>query len=264
MELCLQELNNELAGEIIGHSIHYYQEIGSTNDEAFRLGMEGAPEGTVVVANSQSAGKGRLQRSWFSPPSSNIYTSVILRPEFNPADAPRITIMAGLAAAQSIETYCPRKARIKWPNDVLIDGKKVCGILTQMQTDEDKIDFVILGIGINVNVAADEFPPEIRNIATSIAAQTGAFHSRQDLLITLYKNLSKCYKTLTSSGFEMIREEWIKMAFLIGCETQVKFGNEIIKGKALGIDEQGALILSDSKGKAVKILAGDASIVKEN
>jgi BirA family biotin operon repressor/biotin-[acetyl-CoA-carboxylase] ligase len=264
MELCLQELKKELAEEIIGHSIHYYQETGSTNDEAFRLGMEGAPEGTVVVANSQSAGKGRLQRSWFSPPSSNIYTSVILRPEFNPADAPRITIMAGLAAAQTIETCCPRKARIKWPNDILLDGKKICGILAQMQAGEDKIDFVILGIGINVNVATDEFPPEIRNTATSIAVQTGAFHSRQDLLITLYKNLSKWYKALTSNGFEMIREEWLKMASLIGCETQVKFGNEIIKGKALGIDERGALVISDSKGKVLKILAGDASIVKEN
>lgn len=264
MELCLQELKKELAGEIIGHSIHYYQEIGSTNDEAFRLGMEGAPEGTVIVANSQSAGKGRLQRSWFSPPSSNIYTSVILRPEFNPADAPRITIMAGLAAAQTIETYCPRKTRIKWPNDILLDGKKVCGILAQMQSNEDKIDFIILGIGINVNIAADEFPPEIRNIATSIAAQSGGYHSRQDLLITLYKNLSKWYKTLTSTGFEMIREEWLKMASLIGSETQVKFRDEIIKGKALGIDERGALVMSDSKGKTVKILAGDASILKEN
>ena len=253
-----------MAGEIIGHSIHYFHEIGSTNDEAFRLGREGAPEGTVIVANSQSAGKGRLQRSWFSPPRSNIYTSVILRPEFNPAEAPRITIMAGLAAAQTIETYCPRKTRIKWPNDVLLDGKKVCGILAQMQAGKDKIDFVILGIGINVNIASDEFPPEIRKIATSIAAQTGAFHSRHDLLITLYKNLSKWYKTFTSTGFEIIREEWLKIASLIGCETQVKFGNEIIKGKALGIDERGALVMSDSKGKTVKILAGDASILKEN
>jgi BirA family biotin operon repressor/biotin-[acetyl-CoA-carboxylase] ligase len=264
MELCPRELKKELAGEIIGHSIHYFQEIGSTNDEAFRLGMEGAPEGTVIVANSQSAGKGRLQRSWFSPPRSNIYTSVILRPEFNPANAPRITIMAGLAAAQTIEIYCPRKTRIKWPNDVLLGGKKVCGILSQMQASEDKIGFVILGIGINVNIAAEEFPPEIRNIATSIAAQTGAFHSRHDLLITLYKNMSKWYKSLTLNGFEMIREEWLKMASLIGCEIQVKFQNETVKGKALGIDEQGALIISDSKGKTVKILAGDASILKEN
>ncbi|MBN1473384.1 MAG: biotin--[acetyl-CoA-carboxylase] ligase [Syntrophaceae bacterium] len=264
MELCLKELKKELAGEIIGHSIHYFQEIGSTNDEAFRLGMDGAPEGTVVVADSQSAGKGRLQRSWFSPPQANIYTSIILRPEFNPADAPRITIMAGLAAAQTIETYCPREARIKWPNDVLLDGKKVCGILAQMQTNEDKIDFVILGIGINVNIAADDFPAEIRKIATSLAAQTGAFHSRHDLLITLYKNLSKWYKTLISTGFEMISDEWLRMASLIGCKIQVKFGNEIIKGKAVGIDERGALVMSDSKGKTVKILAGDASILKEN
>jgi len=264
MELSLQELKKELAGEIIGHSIHYFQEIGSTNDEACRLGREGAPEGTVVVVNSQSAGKGRLQRSWFSPPGCNIYTSVILRPEFNPADAPQITIMAGLAAAQMIETYCPRKTRIKWPNDILLHGKKVCGILAQMQAGADKIDFVVLGIGINVNIAADEFPPEIKNIATSIAAQTGVFQSRQDLLINLYKNLSKWYKTLTSNGFEIIRQEWLKMASLTGCEIQVKFRDEIIKGKALTIDERGALVMSDSKGKTVKILAGDASIMKEN
>lgn len=264
MEFCLQKLKKELAGEIIGHSVHYFQEIGSTNDEAFRLGMDGAPEGTVVVANSQSAGKGRLQRSWFSPAGSNIYTSLILRPEFKPADTPRITIMAGLAAARTIETYCPRKTRIKWPNDILLDGKKVCGILAQMQAGQDKLDFAVLGIGINVNIATEEFPPEIQNTATSIAAQTGAFHSRQDFLITLYKNLSKWYKTLKLTGFEMIREEWLKMASLIGCEIQVKFLDEIIKGKALGIDERGALVMLDSKGKAVTILAGDASILKEN
>jgi len=264
MDLCLPELEKELSAEIIGRKIYYFTEIGSTNDEAFMLGKEGAPEGTVVLADSQVKGKGRLERIWHSPPQVNIYTSIILRPDCLHVDASRITIMGGLAVAEIIENICPGETRIKWPNDVLLSGKKVCGILAQMQSHGDKIDFVVVGIGINVNMNVEELPLEIKSVATSIFVQTGELFSRQDILISLYKNISKWYKTFLAGGFDMIKEKWLTMAALIGGDVCVRFRNEVINGKAVGIDQQGALILSRPGGEIVKILAGDASILKEN
>jgi len=256
-------MKRSLAGEIIGNEIRYFAEIGSTNDEAFRLGWQGLPQGVVVIADSQKAGRGRLQRAWHSPARANIYTSIILRPGFAPSAAPRLTVMAGLAVAETLKIFCPGIIQLKWPNDVLIEGKKVCGILAQMQTEADQISFVILGIGINVNMSGDDLPSDIKNSATSLMIQTGSVHSREKILINLYKNLSKWYKKLTGDGFDEIRQKWTEMAALIGCDIQVAYRSEAIRGKALGIDEEGALILAGADGKQVRILAGDASIIKE-
>ncbi len=264
MDYSIQILEKNLSGKPIGHKVYYYQKIGSTNDEAFKLAGEGATEGTVIIANSQTNGKGRLQRVWYSPSGVNIYTSIILRPRFAPFLAPQISIMAGVAVAEIMQEYNIGGVSLKWPNDVYLNGKKVCGILSQAKTTVNYIDFVVLGIGINVNISYKQFPLDIRDIATSLAIEGDHDYSRQKLIISLYENLTKWYKKLQSNGFEEIKEKWLSMASMIGGNIQVMFQDEVIKGNALGIDESGSLIILKPEGETIKIFAGDATIIKEN
>jgi len=259
----LEALEKRLTGKFIGQQLYYYPEIGSTNDEAFRLGAAGAPEGTAVIADSQTKGRGRLQRVWHSPPGSNIYTSILLRPNFPPDQAPRISIVAGVAVAEILSQYCPGKVQLKWPNDVLLNRKKVCGILLQMKASTSDIDFVVLGMGINVNIGHNQLPLDIRTIATSLAIETGQEIDRQELIISLYENIAKWYKELTQRGFDAIKEKWLNLSPMIGQKIQVMFRDEGVSGKALGIDEDGSLIILDVNSEIVKVSAGDATIVKE-
>ena len=262
MKLNQEKLKKSLAGKFIGHQLHYYEEIGSTNDEAFRLGLAGAPEGTVLIAESQNAGKGRILRVWHSPSGCNIYTSIILRPQITPASTPQISILAGVSVAEVLESYCPDRIKLKWPNDVLIDGKKVCGILSQIKTVASAVDFIVLGIGINVNISYNQFPKEIRNLATSLVMETGREISRQELIIRLYENLAKWYKQLLKNGFDRIKEKWLSLTPMIGQTVQVMFREEAVSGKAIGLDEDGSLILLATGNKEIKVLAGDATIIK--
>jgi BirA family transcriptional regulator, biotin operon repressor / biotin---[acetyl-CoA-carboxylase] ligase len=262
MNLNQEELEKSLAGKFIGHRLHYYESIGSTNDEAFRLGAEGAPEGTAVIAESQSAGKGRMQRLWHSPAGANIYTSIILRPGFEPVRAPQLSIAAGVAVAETLNYYCPDKARLKWPNDVLLEEKKVCGMLAQMKIAESGIDFVVLGIGINVNIKADQFPRDIQNTAASLAMFAGKEISRCELIIRLYENVAKWYRELQQKGFDLIKEKWLSLTPMIGNPVQVLFREEALNGKAIGLADDGSLVLLTAGNKEVKVSAGDATIIK--
>ncbi|KUG23890.1 biotin operon repressor / biotin-protein ligase [hydrocarbon metagenome] len=255
----LDILKKSLAGKYFGHRLYYYPVTGSTNDDAFKLGIAGAPEGTVVVADAQTKGRGRLQRSWHSPAGSNIYTTVILRPQMDAAITPQISILAGVAVAEVLASYCPGRVKVKWPNDILIDGKKVCGILSQAKADVNKVDFVILGIGINVNI--NQFPDEISNIATSLAMETGKQISRQQLIISLYENMTKWYKQLLKDGFSQIKEKWLGLSQMIGQKVQVIFQEEVISGDAVDIDNDGSLIIIAKDGKKIKASAGDATII---
>jgi BirA family transcriptional regulator, biotin operon repressor / biotin---[acetyl-CoA-carboxylase] ligase len=257
-------LKINLAGKFIGHKLYYFPEIGSTNDEAYRLGLEGAPEGVVVLADMQTKGKGRMQRVWHSPAGANIYTSIILRPRIKPATTPQISLVAGVAVAELLDQYCPKQVELKWPNDVLAKGKKVCGILAQMKTAADQVDFVVVGIGINVNIRQDQFPADIYDIATSLSIENGREIVREDLIISLYENLAKWYKKLLQDGFGPIKERWLRLAPMIGKNVQVTYFNEVVTGKALGIDEQGALILLTAQGETIYVTAGDATIFKGN
>jgi len=261
MKLNQEKLKQSLDGKFIGHQLYYYEEIGSTNDEAFRLGLSGVPEGTVLIANSQHAGKGRMQRVWHSPAGSNIYTSIILRPQITPASTPQISILAGVAVAEVLENYCPDRIKLKWPNDVLIDGKKVCGILSQVKTTASEVDFIVLGIGINVNISYSQFPKEICNLATSLAIETGREISCQELIISLYENLTKWYKRLLKYGFCRIKDKWLSISPMIGQTVQVMFQEEAVSGKAIGLGEDGSLILLAAGNKELKVSAGDATIV---
>jgi BirA family transcriptional regulator, biotin operon repressor / biotin---[acetyl-CoA-carboxylase] ligase len=262
MNLNKESLKNSLAGKFIGHQLHYYEEIGSTNDEAFRLGLAGAPEGTVLIAESQSAGRGRMQRLWHSPAGNNIYTSIILRPQISPARVSQISILAGVAAAEVLNHYCPDRIQLKWPNDVLIGGKKVCGILSHVKSNVNEVDFIVLGMGINVNINHNQLPEEIRNLATSLAMETGRENSRHVLIISLYENMTKWYKELLRNGFGRIKEKWLSLTPMIGQTVQTVFQDKAVIGKAIGLDNDGALILIAAGNEEVKVSAGDATIIK--
>jgi BirA family transcriptional regulator, biotin operon repressor / biotin---[acetyl-CoA-carboxylase] ligase len=262
MDWNLKILEERLAGKIFGRKIYYYSETGSTNDEAFSLGKACAPEGTGVIADSQSGGKGRFGRSWHSPRGANIYTSVILRPQMESSEISRIPIMAGVAVAEVLDAFCPGKISLKWPNDVLLNDKKVCGILSTAKITAGKIDFIVLGIGINVNMSGNQFSEEIRDSATSLFVETGRELSREELIISLYENLEKWYKQLTQKEFGCIKEKWLNLTPMIGQDVQVVFQDEIIAGKAAGIDDDGSLILMAGGNKEIKVSAGDATILK--
>ncbi|HDQ04068.1 MAG TPA: biotin--[acetyl-CoA-carboxylase] ligase [Deltaproteobacteria bacterium] len=263
MDINFQVLRKKLAGKKIGHKIHYYPETGSTNDRAFELGIAGAPEGTVVIADRQSTGRGRLQRNWHSPGGVNIYTSIILRPKMEANAAPRVSITAGVAIAEILDEYFTAKVHLKWPNDVILNGKKVCGMLSQLKILGNFIDFIVLGVGINVNIGKEDFPPELRGLATSLAAEAGRRFSREKITISLYENLAKWYEVLTTEGFRKIKDKWLSMAPMIGCAVSIAFINEVISGNARGIDDDGSLVIETGNGKERKVSAGDATVLRE-
>ncbi|HOW57554.1 MAG TPA: biotin--[acetyl-CoA-carboxylase] ligase, partial [Smithellaceae bacterium] len=234
-------LRKNLAGKLIGHNLYYYPSIGSTNEEAYRLGAAGAAEGTVVIADRQTKGKGRMQRIWHSPAGGNIYTSFILRPSLETGRTPQLTLLAGVAAAEVLDKHCEGKVELKWPNDILIGGKKVCGILSEMKMTGGKVEFVVIGIGINVNINVRQFSPELRFLATSLREETGRAIAREDLLISLYENIAKWYKKLLQEGFAPVKEKWLSLAAMIGRDVQITLHNETVTGRACGIDDTGSL-----------------------
>ena len=263
MDFNEQNLTVRLSGKRIGNNIHFFSEVDSTNDVLFKLARSGAPHGTVVIAESQTNGKGRLSRRWQSPPGCNIYTSIALRPPIEPVYASQIMLMAGVAVADLLSEYCAGSVTLKWPNDVQIGGKKVCGILAEMSVSEEgRVDFVVVGIGINVNIRKMDLDESIRDTATSVAEEAGQNISRLDLASKLFDRFDALYSRLLDSGFGSIKDAWLSYCDMIGKQVRVVFKNDIASGKVLGVDDFGALLISDERGETKRIIAGDASVVK--
>jgi BirA family transcriptional regulator, biotin operon repressor / biotin---[acetyl-CoA-carboxylase] ligase len=257
-----EHVRSVLAGRKIGGLLCYRESVDSTNRVALCLAREGAPEGTVVLADSQTAGRGRLNRSWQSPPGSNLYFSVILRPTVAPADAAQITLLAGVAVAEAVSTFSPAGVGIKWPNDVRIRGRKVCGILTEMRTEGGKAA-VIVGIGLNVNIRKGDFDAGHSDTATSLQEETGREHSREELFVLLCGRLEQWYEIFLGEGFAAIRAGWLLRSEMAGKTVRVLFRDEVQEGVVQGIDRDGALLISHSRGGLRRITAGDATIMKE-
>ncbi len=255
------KLKSLMSGKDIGDPLYFFPVTESTNAVAFNLAEEGAVEGTVVIAESQSKGRGRLRnREWISPPGLNLYTSIILRPSLDAALSSSITLMAGVAAAESISFYCQDNVALKWPNDVLVNGKKVCGILTEMKTEGKKTAFIILGIGLNINMRKDDMPSPLKVNATSLLEETGSSVSRLEAAAKLFELVGKFYKLFIAEGFAPIRDLWHHYSCISDRRIEVTHGNEILRGKAAGLDETGALILIEDNGKARRVMAGDVFI----
>lgn len=192
----------------VGRRLEFLKLTASTNADAFRLAEEGAIEGTVVLADSQTGGKGRRGRLWSSPAGVNLYCSVILRPEIMPHEAPQLTFLSAVAAARAIEQTTKLAPEIKWPNDLLISGKKVAGLLNEMSAETDGINFVILGIGVNLNMTADQFPDDLRHPATSLLLESGVRVDRSRFTSTMLNELDRLYADFLVHGFGPVREEW--------------------------------------------------------
>jgi BirA family transcriptional regulator, biotin operon repressor / biotin---[acetyl-CoA-carboxylase] ligase len=261
MEFDVKAFQSIMAGRKIGGFLSYREEVDSTNRVALRLAREGAAEGTVVLADGQTAGRGRLNRAWQSPPGSNLYFSVILRPPVAPPDASPITLLAGVAVAEAIASVCAEGVGIKWPNDVRIHGRKVCGILTEMRTAGGEAA-VIVGIGLNVNIRKCDFDPGHCDTATSLREETGRDHSRESMLVLLCERLEQWYGTFLQAGFAPVREGWLLWSEMAGRHVRILFRDEVQEGVVEGIDQDGALLISDGRGEVRRITAGDATIMK--
>jgi BirA family transcriptional regulator, biotin operon repressor / biotin---[acetyl-CoA-carboxylase] ligase len=254
------EISFGLKTDFIGRAIHYEEEVDSTQKIAHRLATEGAAEGTVIVAEEQLLGRGRLDRRWHSPKYTGIWMSIILRPNLPMQKAPQLTLVTAVAVVQAIEEVTNLLPQIKWPNDILISGKKVTGILTEMQADADRINAIIVGIGINVNQNRDDFPKEIQQIATSLAAELGQEISRARLMQAVFARLEKLYQTYLKEGFFPIKLLWESYALSIGKEIIARTVTGDIHGKALGITEDGVLNIQQANGEIRQVYSADIFI----
>jgi BirA family transcriptional regulator, biotin operon repressor / biotin---[acetyl-CoA-carboxylase] ligase len=261
-EFDAEAVQSRLAGRRMDWRIHFLPIVDSTNRLALELAREGAAEGTVVFADCQTRGRGRLQRVWQSPPGCNLYTTLLLRPAIAPADAARVTLTAGVAVAEMISIFCPEGVGLKWPNDVLIRGRKVCGILTEMKMTGRALDVVVVGIGLNVNIAAEDFDPAYRETATSLREEAGRSFSREDVAVFLCDHFEKWYQVLLREGFAPVRERWLAHSGMTGSRIRILFQGEVQEGAVVGLDPYGALLLEDEHGAVRRIIAGDASIMK--
>jgi len=252
------ELGWRLKTDIIAKKIYSYKETASTNDAAHDLAMAGEKEGAIVIAESQTAGRGRMGREWASPKSKGAYFSVILRPDILPKEVPCITLFSALSVAKTIRDMLNLAAFIKWPNDVLIDNQKICGILTEMNAETDKINFVIIGIGININTKKEELPKD----ATSIMEASGKELSRVEVVRGIFKNMDKYYKLFNSGHISGIIKEYKEFSNFLGTRVRVTYHDTKIEGYAADVDEDGALILRMDSGLNERILAGDVSMLR--
>ncbi len=239
---------------VIGKDIQHFKETESTNTIAREIART-VDEGAVVIAESQTSGRGRLGRKWISP-EGGIWLSIILKPRIQPIYAPRITLLAGVSAAKTIRSY-GLQARIKWPNDVLIDGKKVCGILTEIEAEIDLIDYCVVGIGIDANVDIELFPEEIRESSTSLKKELGYEINRVEFVQKLLLEFEALYLKFQKDGFSSILEEWRNMSATMGEWVKITTQSRTIYGEAIGVDSEGALILETGEGKLEKIVAGN-------
>lgn len=246
---------------LIGRRIVCCGETGSTNADAFLLAEQGAEEGTVLLAERQLAGKGRLGRRWESPAGVNLYCSVVLRPELPPYEAPQLTFLSAVAVARAIKITTGLQPAIKWPNDLLINGRKVAGLLNEMNAETDRVGFVILGIGVNLNMRADQFPPDLRTPATSLLLESGAPVSRQLFVVQLLRELDQEYRRFQQEGFGPVREEWARYCNAFGHEVQVEVGGTTLQGPFMGVDHDGALLMKLSDGRVERILSGDVTVM---
>jgi len=255
----LESFEASLKPRIIGSEILVFDETASTNDVVEHLAKSGAREGLVVFAESQTRGRGRHGRAWSSPRGKGLWFSVLLRPALPPAAASRITVAASVAVARAIRQTCCVDARIKWPNDVILNGRKVAGILTELRAEADEILLAILGIGIDVNCAIEDFPPEVAKIATSLQIETGHAQDRVALAAQVLGEFDECYHAALAD-FETVADEWARLCTTLGRQIVVAIAQRRIEGFAHALDGDGALLVRKDDGRIERVLGGDLAV----
>jgi BirA family biotin operon repressor/biotin-[acetyl-CoA-carboxylase] ligase len=248
--------------KIIGRDIQVFEETTSTNDVVEKLARDGVREGVVVFAESQTRGRGRLGRKWVSPARKGLWFSILLRPNLRPQETTQLTVATATAVRRAIVSQTNLRPEIKWPNDLLINGKKVVGILTEMSAELDRVRHVIPGIGIDVNQDAGEFPQELRKIATSLRIEAGESFSRPALAVAILRELDEEYARVCAGKFSSIANEWVEHCATIGKDVTVRIGDRVIHGCAESLDDEGALILRTEHGRLQRITGGDVTIEK--
>jgi BirA family transcriptional regulator, biotin operon repressor / biotin---[acetyl-CoA-carboxylase] ligase len=245
---------------VIGRDIQVFQETGSTNDVIERLARDGVGEGVVVFAESQTRGRGRLGRKWVSPPGQGLSFSVLLRPDLRPQAATQVTVIAATALARALRKEADVRASIKWPNDILVGERKLAGVLTELAAEIDRIRYIVLGIGVNVNVT--EFPTDLRGIATSLRIETGQPVRRAELAAAILRELDADYDRLCRGEFARIAEEWAEQCTTLGRPVSIRVGDRTIHGRAEALDDSGALLLRTDHGHLERIVGGDVTLTK--
>lgn len=254
------EIMDGLSTRFIGRNIFYYDSVSSTNDLAKELVRKGAPEGSLVVSEEQTGGKGRLGRRWYSPKHRGIFFSLILYPPTSPSEAARVTMIAAVAYAAAIQNETGITAGIKWPNDLLVDGKKICGILSEMSAEMDKINYLVIGTGLNVNHRLEDFSAEVRSTATSLKIKTADTFSRVRLLQALLAEFERWYEIWLAEGFAPVLAKFKEMSVSLNCPVRIHALNKSWDGWAEDVDEEGALLLRLPDGELQRLVSGEVSL----
>jgi BirA family biotin operon repressor/biotin-[acetyl-CoA-carboxylase] ligase len=248
--------------KVIGRDIRVFEQTTSTNDVIEKLARDGVKEGAVVFAESQTKGRGRLGRKWISPERKGLWFSVLLRPDLRPQETTQLTVASATALRRAIQSETGLRPEIKWPNDIVIGGKKVAGILTELSAELDKVRHVILGIGVDVNLGAGEFPPELRKLATSLKIESGKMISRAGLATAILRELDSDYARICGGFFADVADEWQDHCKTIGRQVTIQIGERRIRGRAESLDDDGALLLRTDHGRLERITGGDVTLEK--
>jgi BirA family biotin operon repressor/biotin-[acetyl-CoA-carboxylase] ligase len=261
--LVASDIENGLNCRLIGQKVISFTETDSTNVQARRIAEEGGIEGTVVVADQQNSGRGRLGRRWESPSGVNLYCSILLRPQIPVQQAPQLTFLSAVTVVETLKEVCQLTAEVKWPNDILVNGAKISGLLNEMSAETEQIHFVILGVGINLNMTASQFPDGLNYPATSVLLETGKPVDRLVFLRAFLQRLDLYYAEFLQEGFAPIRDRWENLCNLINVQVEVDQGSHHCCGTVVGLDSDGALRLQLEDGKVERILAGDVRPTEE-
>lgn len=260
-----EEILPELATRWLGRDFHHLDVTDSTNRVAFELAREGAPHGATVIAEEQTAGRGRLGRSFYSPANENLYASIVLRPALDTVAAPTLIPAAAIAVAETVAASVPdsHPVEIKWPNDIWLDGLKVAGILMEMSAEATRVDFAVLGIGVNLNIDRARFPREFRAQATSLRAQTGERVDRTGFACRLFAGLEAVLDAHAEQGFPALRPRYLARFALQDRQVRIEgLGGVDWRGTVRGISASGALEVEREQGDLVEVIAGDVTLVR--
>lgn len=252
-------LMSTMNAEIFGRQLKVLEVTTSTQEEVRKLAEEGSPEGTLVIAEEQTVGRGRLGRKWFSPPGKGIWMSLLLRPDLPLSCASQLTLLTAVAVCRAIRTVTGVEPGIKWPNDLLVQGRKICGILLESVAEDERIRYCIAGIGIDANMTAEDYPEELRDIVSSLRMESGKEVDREVLVSGVMAELEKLYSLYLDKGFDPIAHLWEALSVTINRNVTLHTPKGTVTGYATGIDTSGALVL-DQDGEKVLIFSGDVQL----
>lgn len=248
--------------KVVGRDIRVFERTTSTNDVIEKLARDGVKEGVVVFAESQTKGRGRLGRKWMSPDRKGLWFSILLRPDLRPQETTQLTVATATAVRRAIECETGLRPEIKWPNDLLLRGRKVAGILTELTAELDRVKHVILGIGVDVNLNAGDFPPELRKLATSLKIELGETVSRSALAVAMLRELDRDYERVCSGDFASVADEWEEHCTTLGRRVSLQTGERRMHGRAESLGEDGALLLRTEHGHLERVTGGDVTLEK--